>query len=408
MSYQAFAPVLDWGGHVTKIIVEMGQPVSAIPEKELAEKFRVHVYKIDQQTGLVAMTPKSFFSKAVVPAVGSVDILSAYPCDADGNPADESEYVLLETDYGPTKPYSALAYQKNGFTTLSDWRCTIEYEGKVIANRGELILEGKELVETGVSASGLNMAWVKPQMENAHPPLIIWLHGAGEGGWDPYVAILGNKVINLASKEIQSYFGGAWLLAPQCQTMWMDNGSGKYTRTGKSKYTTALMDTIEEFIAAHPEIDRSRIYIGGCSNGGFMTMRMVIDYPEYFAGAYPVCEALYDETISDRDIENIKHLPIWFTHAKVDTIVPPEETAVPTYKRLIAAGAENVHFSYYERVLDQTGRFKKEDGTPYEYFGHGSWIYTLNNDCKLDFDGSPVLLNGQPTTIFEWLAAQHK
>ena len=93
MSYQAFAPVLDWGGHVTKIIVEMGQPVSAIPEKELAEKFRVHVYKIDQQTGLVAMTPKSFFSKAVVPAVGSVDILSAYPCDADGNPADRKSVV---------------------------------------------------------------------------------------------------------------------------------------------------------------------------------------------------------------------------------------------------------------------------------------------------------------------------
>ena len=74
----------------------------------------------------------------------------------------------------------------------------------------------------------------------------------------------------------------------------------------------------------------------------------------------------------------------------------------------MAAGAENVHFSYYERVLDQTGRFKKPDGTPFEYMGHASWIYTLNNDCKLDFDGSPVLLNGKPTTIFEWLAAQHK
>ena len=182
----------------------------------------------------------------------------------------------------------------------------------------------------------------------------------------------------------------------------------QYTRTGKSKYVTALMATIEEFVAAHPEIDRSRIYIGGCSNGGFMTMRMIIDYPDYFAAAYPICEALYDETISDRDIENIKHMPIWFTHAKVDTIVPPDETAVPTYKRLMAAGAENVHFSYYERVLDQTGRFKKPDGTPFEYMGHASWIYTLNNDCKLDFDGSPVLLNGKPTTIFEWLAAQHK
>ena len=90
--------------------------------------------------------------------------------------------------------------------------------------------------------------------------------------------------------------------------------------------------------------------IGGCSNGGFMTMRMVIDFPDFFAAAYPVCEALYDETISDVDIGKIAHMPIWFTHAACDTIVPPEETAVPTYKRLKAAGAENVHFSYYDRV----------------------------------------------------------
>ena len=52
--------------------------------------------------------------------------------------------------------------------------------------------------------------------------------------------------------------------------------------------------------------------------------------------------------------------------------------------------------------------FKKEDGTPYEYFGHGSWIYTLNDDCHLDFDGSEVTVDGKPVTIFQWLALQHK
>ena len=173
-------------------------------------------------------------------------------------------------------------------------------------------------------------------------------------------------------------------------------------------YAGKLKAAIDEFLDAHPEIDRDRVYIGGCSNGGFMTMRMVIDFPDFFAAAYPVCEALYDETISDVDIGKIAHMPIWFTHAACDTIVPPEETAVPTYKRLKAAGAENVHFSYYDRVLDQTGMFKKEDGTPYEYFGHGSWIYTLNDDCHLDFDGSEVTVDGKPVTIFQWLALQHK
>ena len=405
MSYKAYAQVLDWGGHVTKMIVAMGEEVSSVS----AEDFLIHVQKIDKETGLIAMIAKSFFKpNDKVPAVGSMTVKKAYPCDENGNETASSDLVALETNYGPMYPYSSIAYQKNGYTTFADCRYTVQYQGEIIANRGELILEGKELVETGVSEAGLNYAFVRPQLNNPKPPMIIWLHGAGEGGWDPYVAILGNKVINLAYPTIQGYFGGAYVFAPQCKTMWMDNGSGQYTRTGKSMYTTALMDTIKEFVAAHPEIDQNRIYIGGCSNGGFMTVRMIIDFPEYFAGAYPICEALYDETISDTDIEHIKNLPIWFTHAQVDTIVPPNETAVPTYKRLIAAGAENVHFSYYERVLDQTGLFKKPDGTPFEYFGHGSWIYTLNNDCKLDFDGTPVLLNGEPTTIFQWLAAQHK
>ena len=30
----------------------------------------------------------------------------------------------------------------------------------------------------------------------------------------------------------------------------------------------------------------------------------------------------------------------------------------------------------------------------------------LNNECRLDFDGSPVTIDGKPVTIVEWLAAQ--
>ena len=67
---------------------------------------------------------------------------------------------------------------------------------------------------------------------------VIWLHGAGEGGWDPYIAVLGNKVINIAFPKIQGYFGGAYLFAPQCPTMWMDDGSGQYHRRA-SRCTSA-------------------------------------------------------------------------------------------------------------------------------------------------------------------------
>ena len=37
-------------------------------------------------------------------------------------------------------------------------------------------------------------------------PLIIWLHGQGEGGTDPDITLLGNKVTALTKEDIQNHF----------------------------------------------------------------------------------------------------------------------------------------------------------------------------------------------------------
>ena len=37
-------------------------------------------------------------------------------------------------------------------------------------------------------------------------PLIIWLHGQGEGGTDTDITLLGNEVVALAKDDIQSHF----------------------------------------------------------------------------------------------------------------------------------------------------------------------------------------------------------
>lgn len=76
-------------------------------------------------------------------------------------------------------------------------------------------------------------------------------------------------------------------------------------------------------------------------------------------------------------------------------------------ERLIEAGAENCHFTYWDTIEDLTGLYKV-DGKPYKYIGHFAWVPMLDNDCKLDFDGEPVLLDGEPTTIMQWIAAQKK
>lgn len=161
------------------------------------------------------------------------------------------------------------------------------------------------------------------------------------------------------------------------------------------------MELIKDYVSKNRDIDSNRIYIGGCSNGGYMTMLMIRDYQKYFAAAYPVCEGLNNTLITDSDIEKMKDTPIWFTCAKTDTTLSPEDNTLPTYDRLIKAGAKNVQLSYFDNVIDTTGLYKKIDGSPYEYNGHWSWIYLYNNQCK-------STINGETITIMEWMAAQSK
>jgi hypothetical protein len=96
---------------------------------------------------------------------------------------------------------------------------------------------------------------------------------------------------------------------------------------------------------------------------------------------------------------------MWFVHAKDDMTTKPDETVVPLYHRLKQAGAKNVYFTYYDNVYDITGFYGGKD---YRYNGHWSWIYSHANVARTDFDGTPVMLNGRPVTIMEWMAAQKK
>ncbi|MFD2330462.1 prolyl oligopeptidase family serine peptidase [Cohnella sp. GCM10020058] len=420
--YYTITEITDYGPFITKLVLPMRTVVKAEAVKPAC--FSVYVERKDKQ-GEVLLLPKSWTEPELkIPSKGYGTILDAYPSSIAGMRAEEGTFVTLEMKHGPLDPLAASIAPLNGMNEyiVSDYRiaqiaeirsaegeslsgCVFDRCAGNTAKQAERFLQGI----SSFQAEPLKYGYFVPQTGNGKRPLLIWLHGGGEGGTDPAIAYTGNNVVNLAGADIQAKLGGAFVLVPQAPTFWLDDGSRQYGRTGKSRYVQALKALIDEFVSLNEAaIDTDRIYIGGCSNGGFMTMRMVLDYPAYFAAAFPVCEALYDEVIGDADIERIKHLPIWLTHAKDDSIVRPEETAVPTYERLIKAGAKDVHFSYFDRVVDLHGRFADERGEPFVYHGHFSWIYALNDDCRLDYDGQPVAVNGREVSLMEWLALQKK
>ena len=247
-------------------------------------------------------------------------------------------------------------------------------------------------------------------------PLIIWLHGMGEGGIDVSIELMGNEVVSLIRNDIQSHFTtqggekGIYVLAVQCPTMWMDSSMGFNNGNYPSLYSDALKACIDQYIKQNPDVDPNRVYIGGCSNGGYMTMNMLIRHPKFFAAAYPTCEAYADANISDLQIKQLSQENIWFVQSFDDTTVKPLEYCIPTYKRLMQAGAKNTWISMFENVTgtDTPGR---------KLMGHFSWVYVFNDqvlgaqeqstaDMKPTNNGGGTVAPQGHKNLFEWLNAQ--
>ena len=424
--YYQVIDVTDFGPYVTKLVLAM--PRDIVADEVRPELFSVYVEILDK-TGRIVELPKSFIQRdEFVPSCGYRPVTAAYPCTLHGDPVNgSSRYTAIEMPYGPIyKCSAALAADFRSINghesyTVQDYRVTLtgpvgsgddELKGLVFDRSAGCFNPKAERFLPGVSSHPdlpIRYGYYVPQRLDGKKPLILFLHGAGEGGQDLPIAYSGNKVTEFTEAWMQEKFGGAFVLVPQCDTMWLDDGSGKYGDSGKSMYTEALKYLIDEFLDRFDSvIDRNRIYVGGDSNGGFMTMRMLMSYPDLFAAAFPICEAMLDKRISARDIKALKEIPIWFVHAQNDPVVKPDQYVVPTYKRLIKAGARNCHFTYWEKIMDLHAGFKNAQGEPYEYLGHFAWIPVFNDDCRLDFDGTPVLLDGKEATLMTWLAAQKK
>ncbi len=402
-TYRTVMEVEDFGPQITKVIVDLGKTVDENTVD--ADTFKVLAVRIPNSENTPILGDDG---------VGYRKVTKAYISDENGNAVVKGNYVTIEMEIAPNKSFG-LPLNYNMKKQHNEW---INYEYRITQQKdiesGSTTVSGlvanvfnggtKGLLDEFTVSQGtydninLHYASYVPAKDGGRHPLIIWLHGMGEGGTDGLLGIAGNKGVNFASKEIQSYFNGAYVLAPQSPTYWMEGTTGGFG-DGTSKYENALMDLIKDYVVENPDIDTNRIYIGGGSNGGYMTMLMARDYTSYFAAAFPTCEALKDTLITKSDMQKLKDFPIWFIAAKTDTTVPVNDYVVPTYDRLAKAGANNIHLSLFDNVVDTSGLYKKADGTPYEYDGHWSWIYVFNN--------KPTdTINGKPITIMEWLSSQ--
>lgn len=392
----------DWGCGIESIIMNLDHPLDSVT----ADAFTVVENK--QATNFTA---EGF---PVEDVELERKVTDAYLVDEKGEKTtDPSTHVKLELYVSPNDGSPLLFTLSTQYNTWSKpYTLTVSKtdDAKLTSNGTEV----KEFTINPEAASkttsvdqyqmhsyqaedGVTYQYASYEPEGGSKTLVVWLHGLGEGGTedtDPSVTLLANKAGTLADEPFQTAVGGANILVPQCPTYWMDHDGKKTNFFGgaiRADGTSYYLASLHELIAKYKEETGStKVVITGCSNGGYMTILMAINYGDEYDAYVPICEALPNALITDDQVKALAGLDMYYVYSEDDTTVDPSLHEAPLLKRLEKAGAKHTYVSTTEHVVDTTGVYFMDEngqptledtGTPYQYMGHWSWLYFFNNEC---------------------------
>ncbi|MFI1408507.1 PHB depolymerase family esterase [Streptomyces sp. NPDC020707] len=238
-----------------------------------------------------------------------------------------------------------------------------------------------------VSGSGMKYRLYSPtgahSSRRGRRPLVVWLHGGGEGAslpdyYDNETTLRANRgALGFATPEAQRIFDGAYVVAPQSTSAWMQDGP---------RFAPLIHEIIGDVVRGN-RVDHDRIYVVGCSNGGYMSMKMTTVYPTLFAASVPICGVVGSfppggaPLIPDSELVKIS-TPSWLVASLDDLTVDPRANTVHAHE-LIPGSLVTL----YDHVV----------WNDHQFSGHWSWIYVARNDPSS---------NG--THVWQWMAAQQR
>ncbi|GAB3451828.1 hypothetical protein GCM10027436_50720 [Actinophytocola sediminis] len=249
--------------------------------------------------------------------------------------------------------------------------------------QGRLVNPEVDAFSYHVSASAMKYRLYSPTSPGRRP-LVVWLHGGGEGAslpddyYDNETTLRANRgALGFATRAAQLIFGGAYVVAPQSTSAWMLDGPA---------FAPLIHEIVREVSRRHA-VDPARIYVAGCSNGGYMGIKLTTVYPTLFAASVPICGVVASRApgtpplVPDDELVAIS-TPTWLVAARDDTTVDPQANTVHAHDLIPGA-----LLTLYDHVV--------WDG--YQFPGHWSWIYVARNDPS-----------NAGTTVWQWLADQRR
>ena len=310
--------------------------------------------------------------------------------------------LLLNLNYSVTleKPFTL----QNGtsVTTMSLSKSTVKRPNEVTA--GEINLLVNQFIPgryEGTNGDYLEYSVYSPAAGTAASiPLVVWLHGAGEGrnglGIQNQNVLRSNEEGTAWIKPENQAVRKAYILVPQSPDMgWTAN-----------RGTVMVKAVIDQLLQQHPDIDPQRIYIAGNSMGGYGTFAMLDQYPDFFAAAITApggVDITNDDAVFSADqLSRLRTIPIWCVSVEGDTVMPHQMRIA--FNSLKDGGA-NVRWTYYLSF----------DAVEVYAQAHWSWVPVLRNlpmtDDGFMYDGEKfqVYANDKPgLSIMEWLFEQHR
>jgi predicted peptidase len=381
------ARVLDGGEQVVSVTLHTARLGRIDPASLSTGTFRVHAK---------ATSP--------IPVAPDDQIFSEYDLDRPVTAArlDRRDNIVLDLAYGEGQVGGGtLGYivgkERN---VVLDLVYTITQTAPIALRNGRPVTIGRfvqgelsdpevDAFSSHVSRSGMKYRLYSPgHGHRSHGrgghPLIVWLHGGGEGGllpdgyYDNETTLRANRgALGFATPEAQRIFGGAYVVAPQSTSFWLEDGP---------RFAPLIREIVGDLARRYP-IDRERIYVAGCSNGGYMTMEMTSVYRHLFAAAVPICGVVESldpggpPVLTDAQLKTID-TPSWLVASRDDPTVAPGPNTIHAHD-LIPGSL----MTLYDHVI----------WNGYQFSGHWSWIYVARNDPSI---------NG--THIWQWMAEQRR
>ena len=272
------------------------------------------------------------------------------------------------------------------FGYKTNWTLTVGRRKYTRADMDEEVCEGLDVFEKKFEDGVLYRLYTPNAL--GPRPLILFLHGGGNGGTDNITHIASDYGCSQFAQKYPDFY----VMAPQAPERdmstflpsFMNADFAHSDQTGKfgwyREYLGQICDLIRKMIK-DGKVDRKRVYVTGMSMGGAGTIRAMNVGAGLFAAAVPVCPSMTPETFSI--LKGLTKAKLWIATAYVDHTIYRHKYIVDGVLALKDAGNKNVHLTLYSpEELAAYGIATDPNLSLKDRFSqnHWSWVPTYHDE----------------------------